>query len=416
MPFQKPEVAVIENDPFRILTVNSGSSSIKFSLYEMGPRELRRLSGQAERIGESEGLLKVKDGNGKTLAEPSLAFPDHRQALKAVLEWLKENPSGQSLEAVGHRLVHGGRRYGASQWVTKDLMIELRQLIPLAPAHLPHEIEAIEAIRGYYPEVKQAVSFDTAFHRKMPEVAQVYALPRNLWHEGILRYGFHGLSCEYVLGELAPKAGSDADDRRIIIAHLGHGCSMTAVRHGQSVDNTMGLTPIGGLVMSRRPGDLDPGVILYLLQQKGMSASEVSDLVNRKGGLIGISPRGDDMRDLLEREKEDPLAALAIAVFCHQAKKFLGALVAILGGLDTLVFTGGIGENAPAIRWRICDGLAFMGVRLDVTRNQASASVISRENSAVLVRVIRTNEELVIARHTYQLLRKEEGSEKSEIV
>jgi acetate kinase len=221
-----------------------------------------------------------------------------------------------------------------------------------------------------------------------------------------LRYGFHGLSCEYVLGELALKAGADAANGRIIIAHLGHGCSMTAVDQGRSVDTTMGLTPIGGLVMSRRPGDLDPGVILYFLQQKGMTPDQVSEVVNRRGGLLGISPRGDDMRNLLGREKDDSLAALAIDVFCYQAKKFLGALVAILGGLDTLVFTGGIGENAHSIRWRICENMEFLGIHLDPNRNRANASIISDEHSPTTVRVIKTNEELVIARHAYKLLQR----------
>jgi acetate kinase len=404
---------MIEDHPFRILTINSGSSSIKFSLYQMGQTELKILSGQTERIGDSTGLFRVKDGDEKTLVERNLSFPDHRRALKAVLEWLRDNPLGQILQAAGHRVVHGGRRYHSSQWVTEDLMTELRKLIPLAPGHLPDEIAAIEAVRRTYPEVKQVVCFDTAFHRKMPEVAQIYALPRRLWDEGVLRYGFHGLSCEYVLGELALKAGADAANGRIIIAHLGHGCSMTAVNQGQSVDTTMGLTPIGGLVMSRRPGDLDPGVILYFLQQEGMTPDQVSEVVNRRGGLLGISPRGDDMRNLLGREKDDSLAALAINVFCYQAKKFLGALVAILGGLDTLVFTGGIGENAPAIRWRICKNMEFFGIHIDANRNEMNASVISDKNSPITVRVMKTNEELMIARHTHKLVQ-EKSADKNE--
>lgn len=399
------------SEPFhRILTINSGSSSIKFSLYHMGQMEMLILMGSLERIGLRSGLFHVKAGDGETLTDRALDLPDHTSTLKVLFDWLQKHASAQNLDGVGHRVVHGGRRYSSPQSVTDALMAELRNLIPLAPGHLPHEIAAIEAVRRYYPEVRQVACFDTAFHRKMPEVAQVYGLPRNLWDEGIQRYGFHGLSCEYVLTELAP----DAQSGRIIIAHLGHGCSMTAVQAGRSVDTTMGLTPMGGLVMSRRPGDLDPGVILHLLQQKGMTSGEVSEIVNRRGGLLGISPFGDDMRALLEREKEDSLAALAIALFCYQAKKFLGALTSVLGGLDALVFTGGIGENASSIRWRICENMEFWGIHLDPVRNDANGSIISHEHSPTTVRIVKTNEELVIARHTHKLLQKEAAVEKGQ--
>jgi acetate kinase len=391
----------------RILTINSGSSSIKFSLYHIGKTERLVLLGKTEQIGLSPGSFSIKGAEGETLVDQKIDLHDHDAALKVFLGWLQNYAPAQHPDAVGHRIVHGGRRYHSPQSVTGELMEQLRDLIPLAPGHLPHEIRAIEAVRLYYPEVKQVVCFDTAFHRKMPQVAQRYALPRNLWDEGILRYGFHGLSCEYILKELSSDARSD----RVIIAHLGHGCSMTAVKEGHSVDTTMGLTPMGGLVMSRRPGDLDPGVILHLIQQKGMTPGEVSEVANRRGGLLGISPYGDDMRTLLERGKEDPLAALAIEIFCYQAKKFLGALASVLGGLDTLIFTGGIGENAPPIRWRICEAMEFIGLRLELGRNEQNESIISPDRNPVVVRVMKTNEELMIARHTFHVLQGETTNE-----
>jgi acetate kinase len=345
------------NKLYRILTINSGSSSIKFSLYQMRRTEGKTLTGQIERIGQSGGFFYAKGIDGKSLIEQHLDLLDHSVALKVLLEWLKGNALGQDLDAVGHRVVHGGSKYTYPQLITQELLTELRRLSPFAPEHLPRELDAIGAVRRFYPTVKQVACFDTAFHRSMPQVAQIYSLPRYLWDEGVLRYGFHGLSYEYIVGELAQKMGSDVANGRIIIAHLGHGSSMAAVHNEKGIDTTMGFTPTGGLVMSTRSGDLDPGVILYLLEEKGLTISQVKEIVNRKAGLLGVSGTSSDMKDLLEQENEDPRANLAIELFCYQAKKFLGALVAILGGLDTLVFTGGIGENAPAVRWRICDGL-----------------------------------------------------------
>jgi acetate kinase len=285
------------------------------------------------------------------------------------------------------------------------LLRALEEMVPLAPDHLPQELRAIQAVKQSFPDLRQVACFDTAFHRRMPRVAQVYALPRSLADEGIIRYGFHGLSYEYIMRELRDKAGARVANGRVIIAHLGNGASMAAVHHGKGVDTTMGFTPTAGLVMSTRSGDLDPGIILYLLRERGLDASMVNDLVNERSGLLGVSGVSADMEDLLKEEATNPQAAEAVALFCYQAKKFLGALSAVLGGLDTLIFTGGIGENAPPVRERICEGTEFIGIQLDPSRNRANASIISRDDSPTTVRVMKTDEELMIARHTADLVR-----------
>ena len=357
----------------RILTINSGSSSVKFALFHMGQSETLVLSGRMERIGLSAGVFKAKGADGATLVERPLDLPDHAAAFKALFAWLQDQAAAKNLEAVGHRIVHGGSEHTQPQRITPQLVASLRDLIPLAPDHLPHEIEAIEVVSRSYPSLAQVACFDTAFHAEMPRLAKIYALPRQFEGEGIRRYGFHGLSYEYILSELKSDAGPEAADGRVVMAHLGNGSSMAAVRGGRSVDTTMGFTPTGGLVMSTRSGDLDPGVILYLLREKGLTSSEVDELVNQRAGLLGVSGTSSDMADLLARETADPHAAEAVELFCRQAKKFLASFAGVLGGLDTLIFTAGIGENAPSIRWRICKDLAFLGVHIDPDRNGASA-------------------------------------------
>lgn len=388
----------------RILTINSGSSSIKFSVYDMGAEERPMLSASIDRIGFASGSLRIQDGTGATLADQHLSAKDHAAALSVFFAWLREHTHLTAPDAVGHRVVHGGAHYTEPHVVTPEVTAVLTRLIPLAPEHLPHEIKAMETVSHLYPDVPQVASFDTAFHRRMPDVAQRYALPRQLMEQGIVRYGFHGLSYEYLLGELAREAGAEAADGRVIMAHLGNGASMAALRHGQSIDTTMGFTPTGGLVMSTRSGDLDPGVLLYLLDEQGLEATALRKLVSHQAGLLGVSGTSADMSDLLAREREDGRAAQAVALFCYQAKKYLGALVAVLGGLDTLVFTAGIGEHAVPIRARICAGMEFAGIEVDAERNAANAAVISPEHSAVTVRVMKTNEELMIARHTRDAL------------
>jgi acetate kinase len=279
----------------------------------------------------------------------------------------------------------------------------IRQLILIDPTHLPQAIAAIKAVGAAFPTVPQVACFDTAFHRQMPRVAQTYALPHEYAEQGLVRYGFHGLSYEYIMGELA-RIDPTAARGKVIIAHLGNGASMVAVREGRSVETTMGFTPSGGLVMGTRPGDLDPGVPLYLLQQRGLSLDDLSALLNQQAGLRGVSGLNADMRDLLAAEATNPRAAEAVALFCYQARKFVGALAAALGGMETLVFTGGIGAHAVPVRARICADLEFLGILLDARRNEESAATISAHDAPVTVRVMETDEDLMIARHTRQLL------------
>ncbi len=389
----------------RILTINSGSSSIKFSVYDVGPAERLVLVGSLDRIGLPDGRFHATGAPGQTLIERQLALPDHRAALEALFAWLQGHLRERPPDAVGHRIVHGGARHNRPERITPDLIAELQRLIPLAPEHLPHELKAVDAAARAYPEARQVACFDTAFHRQMPAVAQAYALPRPLTDAGIIRFGYHGLSYEYILGELAREAGEEAAQGRVIVAHLGNGASMAAIQRGKSVDTTMGFTPTGGLVMSTRSGDLDPGVLLYLLEEQRLTPTAVRRLVSHEAGLLGVSGISADMRDLLSQEQTDPRAAQAIALFCYQARKFLGGLAAVLGGLDTLVFTAGIGENAPTIRQRICEGFDFLGIHLDSARNAANAPIISRAASPATVRVMQTNEELMIARHTAAIVR-----------
>jgi acetate kinase len=385
-----------------LLTINTGSSSLKAALYRVGATETRLLAAQAERIGLPGSRLRLEDFRGDTLDERRDALPDHTAALRILLDRLRIKGWDRDLAAVGHRVVHGGDRYSEPRLIDAKLTKNLRRLAQIDPEHMPQALATIEATARTYPNMPQVACFDTAFHRQMPRVARIYALPRRFAEAGVLRYGFHGLSCEYVMEELRSADRAEADGR-LIIAHLGNGASLTAVRGGVGLDTTMGFTPTGGLVMGTRSGDLDPSVLIHLHQSLGLDSSALGDLVNREAGLLGVSGTSADMRDLLEREADDACAAEAISLFCYQAKKYLGALAAALGGLDTLVFTGGIGEHAAPVRWRICKDLAFLGIRLDWDRNTTHAPVISREDGEVTVRVVRTDENLMIARHTHRL-------------
>jgi acetate kinase len=388
-----------------ILTINSGSSSIKFALYVLGETERLALKGELGRIGVSQGFFQAEDHQGNQLTSQELNLPDHETAFKTLFDWLQGHKIGKDLHAVGHRLVHGGTAHVKPQPVSPALIEDLRLLIPLAPDHLPDEIKGLEEVRRHFPDMPQIACFDTAFHRRMPEVAQRYALPKSLIREDLRRYGFHGLSYEYITQELVKETGAAEASGKLIIAHLGNGASMTAIEGGRSLDTTMGLTPAGGLVMSTRLGDLDPGVMVYLLKERGMSPVAVNQLINHQAGLLGLSGISADMHDLLALENTHADAALAVEIFCYQARKFVGALAATLGGLDTLAFTGGIGENSATIRSRICNPLGFLGIQLDQGLNEGNSSVISRQDSPVTVRVIKTNEELMIARHTRDILR-----------
>jgi acetate kinase len=382
-----------------ILCINSGSSSIKFALYRMGPAEELLAEGAVERIGISGGRLWLKDGGGIALVNRHEDFSHHGAAIKAMLTAAMEDQHLPAPDAVGHRLVHGGLKHTGPEMVTPELLTVLRDLVPLAPLHLPSEIRAIDAVTAHYPKLNQVACFDTAFHRTIPEVAQRLPLPRTFWHEGIRRYGFHGLSYEYIVTTLG-----EAVRGRMIVAHLGNGASMAALQDGRPQDTTMGFSATGGLMMGTRSGDLDPGILLYLMYEKGYDASSLENLLDKHAGLVGVSGISPDMKTLLDQRDKEPHAAEAVELFCYTARKFIGALAAVLGGLDSLVFTGGIGERAGPVRWMICHGLDHLGIRLDPHQNDADAAVISSKDSPCLVRVISTNEDLMIARHTQRLL------------
>jgi acetate kinase len=379
-----------------ILTVNGGSSSIRFAIYEMGATLHRRLGGKIDRIGVGGTNLIVDDPAGKRRPPRRVAGADHRMAAACLVDWLEKQPVFASVKAVGHRVVQG-MQHSKPELVTPKLLAELRRITRYDPDHLPREIELIEAFRRRHPKLPQMACFDTAFHSTMPRVAKLLPIPRHYTVQGVERYGFHGLSYAYLMEELA-RIDPVAAKGRAILAHLGNGASMAAVRHGKSVDTSMGFTPAAGLVMSTRTGDIDPGIVYYLARTRRMTAAQFQQMVNRRSGLLGVSGTSSDMRDLLAREARDVRASEAVNLFCYQAKKWIGSYAAVLGGLDTLVFAGGIGESAPLIRERICDGLGFLGVKLSRQRNAKNAAVISTGASRVTVRVMRTDEELMIAR------------------
>jgi len=381
----------------RILTINGGSSSVKFALYGVGKRLERGLHGKVDRIGLSGTNLTFNDPTGKQQESRNLAAPDHKSAVNSLIDWLEAQKSFQSVRAVGHRVVHG-MQHTAPELVTQALLDELHRIRPYDPEHLPREIELIEVFRERHPKLPQLACFDTAFHHTMPRVARLLPIPRRYEAKGVQRYGFHGLSYAYLMEELARLGDPAATTGRVILAHLGNGASMAAVRDGKSIDTSMGFTPTAGLVMSTRSGDLDPGLAPYLARTEQIGTTQFYTMVNHQSGLLGVSETSSDMRDLLDHETHDVRAAEAVALFCYQAKKWIGSFTAALGGLDTLVFAGGIGENAPLVRARICEGLSCLGIELNESRNAETAGVISTDVSRVTVRVIRTDEELMIAR------------------
>jgi acetate kinase len=390
----------------KIIALNTGSSSIKFALYEIGETERLVFTGSLTRIGNKNGMFSILDAQSNSIVNESISMPDHNAACDHVFSWILTENKGNNPDAVGHRIVHGGPLYTTPQIVTPELIASLDTLSPYAPEHLPQAIQAVRHVAELFPGTPQVTCFDTSFHSTMPPLAKLYALPESIRKEGVQRYGFHGLSYEYVLLELKRQEGDDALQKRIILAHLGHGASMAAVKKGKSIETTMGFSPAGGLMMSTRTGDLDPGVILFLLQQDKMTPAAIKEMVNRRSGLLGISGKTDDMLDLLNTEQVDNSAKQAIELFCYQARKYIGALSVVLGGLDTLIFTGGIGEHSPDIRNRICTGLEFLGIKVDGKKNSENSSVISPSGGHVDIRIIKTNEELMIARHTMKILKK----------
>jgi acetate kinase len=381
----------------RILTINGGSSSIKFALFETGDSLRRILEGGIDRVGQPGATLRVKGLNPGDNDSRPVTAPDFTAAVGALIDGIEERSGYGAFTAVGHRVVHGGPKYSQPRRITAEMVADLRQLGPFDPEHLPEEILLTEEFHRRFPDLPQVACFDTAFHHDLPRVAQLLPIPRRYEARGVRRYGFHGLSYEFLMGELARLAGTEAAQGRVILAHLGNGASLAAVHRGKSMDTSMSFTPTAGVPMSTRSGDLDPGLIWYLARTAGLDAKGFNEMVNFKSGLLGVSETSSDMRDLLEHETQDVRAAEAVALFCYQVKKWIGAFAAALGGLDTLIFAGGIGENAPTVRTRICDGLGFLGIELDEKQNATNEVVISAATSRIPVRVIPTNEEWMIA-------------------
>ena len=380
-----------------ILTINAGSSSIKFALYQTGERLEQRLHGSVDRIGLPGTILAFGDSTGGKNGSVLFDSSDARSVSNALIDWLEGQIDFSSINGVGHRVVFG-MTHTDPERVTQELLDELHRFISFDTDHMPAEVELIEVLRQRYPSMLQVACFDTAFHCTMPRVAKLLPISRRFDAKGIRRYGFHGLSYAYLIEELARVADTKEALRRVILAHLGSGASMAAVLEGKSIDTSMGFTPAGGLMMGTRPGDLDPGVAWYMMKSEHLTPKQFNEVINHGSGLLGISETSSDMRDLLAMETDDVRAAEAVALFCYQAKKWIGAFAAALGGLDTLVFAGGIGENCPVVRSRICEGLGFLGIELDDKRNQEIEGIISAATGRVTVRVIHTDEQLMIAR------------------
>jgi acetate kinase len=388
----------------RILTINGGSSSIKFALFDAVDSLRRILDGGIERIGRSEPTFRVISSGQEDNISRSIKVPDHTVAVGVLMDWIEQRRGRDVLTAVGHRVTHGGPKYYKPQRITAEMVTELRQLSPFDPDHMPEEILLTEAFHRRFPDLPQVACFDTAFHHDLPRVAQMLPIPRRYEAQGVRRYGFHGLSYEFLMEELARVAGPDVAQGRVILAHLGNGASLAAVRNGKSIDTSMSFTPTAGVPMSTRTGDLDPALVWYLARTEKMSAKQFNHMVNFQSGLLGISETSSDMRDLVEHETQDVRAAEAVALFCYQVKKWIGSFAAALDGIETLVFAGGIGENAAAVRARICDGLEFLGIELEEKQNAANEGVISEVSSRVVVRVIHTDEEQIIAKTVCQVL------------
>jgi acetate kinase len=381
--------------------VNAGSSSLKFSLFD-GDRCF--LDGQVDGIGVRPGF-RAKDAAGAAVAGPDLSWPAPKspaEALMALLPWLRDRLEGRPLAGLGHRVVHGGATHERPERVTPALLEELGRLSPLAPLHQPHNLAPIRTALEKAPGLPQVACFDTAFHHTMPAVVQAYAIPSALARKGIRRYGFHGLSYEYIASAL-PKAAPGIAEGRVVVAHLGNGASLCGLRAGRSIATTMGFSALDGLPMGTRCGELDPAVVLHLLNQEGMTASEVEDLLYRRSGMLGLSGISSDFRELLA--SHEPAARFAIEVFIHRVARGIGSLAAALGGLDGLVFTAGVGENAAPVRAMVCEACAWLGIELDPEANASHAGRITTAGSRIPAHVVPTNENLMIARHTRAALR-----------
>ena len=388
----------------RILTINGGSSSIKFALFDVGESLQRIIEGGIERLGLPGATLHVKGSNLPDNFSRLVTAPDHKTGVDVLMDWIEKWVGRSALTAVGHRVVHGGPKYSKPQRITAEVIEDLHTFSSFDPEHMPEEISLIETFHLRFPDLPQVACFDTDFHHDLPRVAKILPIPRHYETQGVRRYGFHGLSYEFLMRELTRLIGKKAAQGRIILAHLGSGASLAAVCNGKSVDTSMSFTPTAGVPMSTRSGDLDPGLILYLSRTEGLDAKRFNEMINFQSGLLGVSEISSDMQDLLNNETKDVRASEAVALFCYQVKKWIGAFAAALGGLDILVFSGGIGENASIIRSRICDGLGFLGIELEEKLNRANADIISAATSRVSVRVIRTDEEWMIAKTLCRVL------------
>lgn len=384
-----------------ILVINGGSSSLKFSLYERSATAIE-LTGEVARIGEKDSYLEISNAKEVIFKESSGFYETLMDGVKALTGWLIKNKWHHSIEAIGHRLVQGGPEHREPELINEALLQALHEYVYLAPNHLPNEIKTIKLFRSAFPDIPQVACFDTNFHRHLPSYAKYYPIVKKYTNKGLMRYGFHGLSYEYILEKLVSE-NPDIKKQKIIIAHLGNGASMAAIINGIGIDTTMGLSPAGGLVMGTRTGDLDPGVILFLLKQAKLSTAELDELLNKESGLKAIAGTSD-LQQLLKNEADDPKAKEALTVFCYAAKKFIGSLAAAMGGIDLLVFTGGIGANAATIRERICENLDFMGIQLDKKLNKASKETISSAESIVIIKAMKTNEEFIIVKHTRHII------------
>jgi acetate kinase len=380
-----------------VLIINSGSSSIKFSFYKITDLTEQLLYGELENNGAKNEILHFNDTITDQKNSIDVKSAGHDDAIYFLIDWLAKQDEFVSTSVIGHRIVHG-MKHTQPEKITPELLDELKKISSFDPEHLPQEIKLIEIFQKRYPALQQVACFDTSFHTSMPTIAKLLPIPRKYFSKGIQRYGFHGLSYSYLMEELYKLAGNKVDKEKIILAHLGNGASLAAIKEGKSIDTSMGFTPTSGIPMSTRTGDLDPGVAWYLMQEGKMSAKQFNQLINHQSGLLGISETNSDMRELLKLQTQDNRATEAIELFCYQTKKWIGSFAAALGGLDTLVFSGGIGENAPEIRERVCRDLQFLGVELDEKRNADNEAIISADSSKVTVRVIKTNEELMIAK------------------
>jgi acetate kinase len=392
----------VQTEPQHILTINGGSSSLKFSVYTNAGSPELKLKGSIERIGQSDSILHFTD-DSKQEQRLSVQTSNMEEAGNVLTGWLKKRKDIQPIISIGHRIVHG-MEHTKAEPISDALIKELQQISAYDPDHLPAEIGLINTFRDKFPGLIQFACFDTSFHTSLPRVARLLPIPRRFDRKGIRRYGFHGLSYSFLMEELIRSEEPAAANGRIILAHLGNGASLAAVLAGRCIDTSMGFTPTGGCMMGTRPGDLDPGIMTYIMKNESLNEEQFNGLVNHECGLLGVSETSSDMQDLLKNENKDIRAAEAVTLFCYNVKKWIGSFTAVLNGLDVLVFSGGIGEHASPVRSRICQGLEFLGVELDEKKNEKSDRIISSGNSRVLVCVIPTNEELMIAKTVCELL------------